>query len=381
MAVVQETLPTERKWIGKSIRRVEDPRFLIGRGRYVDDISLPGLLHAAILRSPVAHARIKRIDIEAARRLDGVVAVVTGAEAAELCNPLPDFGPAPDKHVWRCLAHEKVRYVGEGVAAVVAENRYIAEDARDLIEVEYEPLPAIVDPEAALDPASPLVHEPLGSNLAYERTFTFGEVDRDFAEADVVVCDRLRWHRSGGQPLETVGAIASFDRATGMMTINTNTLSFTSYLFMLAGTLKVPANKLDVIPHPAGGSFGSKLWAVKVSAIAGMLSKVSGRPVKYLEDRVDNISNCDYHGSDRVYDVELALTRDGLMKALRIRSLDDYGAYIQFGVGHHGNALAQVVGPYRIKSVQYTVTAVMTNKCQQGAYRGFGSEVNNWMLE
>jgi CO/xanthine dehydrogenase Mo-binding subunit len=150
---------------------------------------------------------------------------------------------------------------------------------------------------------------------------------------------------------------------------------------MLAGTLKVPANKLDVVPHPAGGSFGSKLWAVKVSAIAGMLAKVSGRPVKYLEDRVDNISNCDHHGSDRVYDVELALTRDGLMKGMRIRCVDDYGAYIQFGVGHHGNALAQVTGPYRIKSVEYTVTAVMTNKCQQGAYRGFGSEVNNWMLE
>src|SRR5918911_4204507 len=271
MAVVQETLPTERKWIGKSIRRVEDPRFLIGRGRYVDDISLPGLLHAAILRSPVAHARIKRIDIEAARRLDGVVAGVTGAEAAELCNPLPDFGPAPDKHVWRCLAHEKVRYVGEGVAAIVAENRYIAEDARDLIEVDYEPLPAIVDPEAALDPASPLVHEPLGSNLAYERTFTFGEVDRDFAEADVVVRDRLRWHRSGGQPLETVGAVAQYDLGSGMLTISCNSLTFTHFLFMLAATLKVPSNKLDIHPTNAGGSFGSKFWAVKVAVLAGVV--------------------------------------------------------------------------------------------------------------
>src|SRR5918911_3525307 len=243
MAVVQETLPTERKWIGKSIRRVEDPRFLIGRGRYVDDISLPGLLHAAILRSPVAHARIKRIDIEAARRLDGVVAVVTGAEAAELCNPLPDFGPAPDKHVWRCLAHEKVRYVGEGVAAVVAENRYVAEDALDLIEVAYDPIAPVEDPQAALQPGSALVHEPLGSNQAYERTFTFGEVDKDFAEAEVVVRDHLRWHRSSAQPLETVGAVADFDIGTGRLTIYCNSLSLSHFLFMVANTLKVPSNK------------------------------------------------------------------------------------------------------------------------------------------
>jgi carbon-monoxide dehydrogenase large subunit len=371
----------ERKWVGQSIRRLEDPKFLLGKGGYIDDMRVRGMLHAALVRSPHAHAKITSIDTSAARQLPGVFAVVTGAEAAELTEPMPDFGPAPDKTTWRCLAVDKVRYVGEGVVAVLAESRYIAEDAADLVEVEYELLAPVVDPERALEPGAALVHEPLGSNVAYERTFTFGDVERDFADSEVVVKDRLRWRRSGGQPLETVGAIANFDRGTGMMTINTNTLSFTSYLFMLAGTLRVPANKLDVIPHPAGGSFGSKLWAVKVSAIAGLPSKVSGRPVKYLEDRVDNISNCDHHGSDRVYDVELALSREGLMKSLRVRSLDDYGAYIQFGVGHHGNALAQVTGPYRITSVEYTVTAVMTNKCQQGAYRGFGSEVNNWMLE
>src|SRR4051794_16723587 len=371
----------ERKWVGQSVRRIEDPKFLLGKGGSIDDMRVRGMLHAALVRSPHAHAKITSIDTSRATALPGVFAVVTGAEAAEITDPMPDFGPAPDKTTWRCLAADKVRYVGEGVVAVLAESRYVAEDAADLIEIEYELLDPVVDPEEALKDGAALVHDALGSNVAYERAFTFGEVDRDFADAGVVVKDRLRWHRSGGQPLETVGAIANFDRATGMLTIDTNTLSFTSYLFLLAGTLKVPANKLDVIPHPAGGSFGSKLWAVKVSAIAGLLSKVSGRPVKYLEDRVDNIANCDHHGSDRVYDVELALTPEGLMKSLKIRSLDDYGAYIQFGVGHHGNALAQVVGPYRIKSVQYTVTAVMTNKCQQGAYRGFGSEVNNWMLE
>jgi CO/xanthine dehydrogenase Mo-binding subunit len=339
------------------------------------------MLHAAIVRSPYAHARILGIDAAAARQLPGVVAIITGAEAAELCDPMPDFGPDPARHTWRCLAFEKVRNVGEGVAVVVAESRHIAEDACDLVEVTYEPLPAVVDPEAALAPDAPLVHEALGSNVAYTRKFDFGDVDGDFADSEVVVSDRLRWHRSGGQPLETVGAIAQYDRGTGMLTIHENSLSFTSYLFLLAMTLKVPANKLDVRAVPAGGSFGSKLWAVKTAAIAGMCAKATGRPVKFIEDRVDNLSNSDHCGSDRVYNVELAAMRDGTLRSLRIKVVDDYGAYLQFGVGHHGNALAQVTGPYRIGSVSYEVHAVVTNKCQQGAYRGFGSEVNNWMLE
>jgi CO/xanthine dehydrogenase Mo-binding subunit len=370
-----------RKWVGKSIRRLEDPKFLRGRGGYIGDMTLPGMLHAAVLHSPHAHARITGIDTAAALAAPGVHAVITGAQAAELTNPLPDFGPNPAAHTWRCLAVDKVRYVGEGVAVVVADSRYLAEDALALIDVDYEPLPPVTDMERALDEGSPLVHEDLGSNCAYERTFQFGDVEGDFAGADVVISDRLRWRRSGGQPLETVGALADFDLATGEMTVHTNSLSFTSYLFMVAGTLKIPANKLDIRPMPAGGSFGSKLFATKPSVIAGMCSRAAGRPVMYLEDRVDNISNCDHHGSDRVYDVQLALMRDGTMRGIKIDTVDDYGAYIQFGVGHHGNALAQVVGPYRITSVEYRVRAALTNKNQQGAYRGFGSEVNNWMLE
>ncbi len=371
----------KRRWVGQSIRRVEDPKFLLGRGGYIADRITPGTLHAAVLRSPHAHARIVRIEAGQAKAAPGVHAVITGPEAAELCNPMPDFGPDPARHTWRCLAADKVRYVGEGVAVVVADSRYLAEDALELIEVEYEPLPPVTDPERALADGAPLVHEALESNCAYERTFDFGDVDRDFAEADVVVRDRLRWHRSGGQPLETVGAIAEYDPGTGSFTIDTNTLSFTSYLFMAAGTLKVPVNKLDIRPVPAGGSFGSKLFANKPGIIAAMCARKTGRKVAYLENRVDNISNCDHHGSNRVYDVELAVMRDGTMRGIKIDVVDDYGAYIQFGVGHHGNALAQVTGPYTIGSVRYRVRAALTNKNQQGAYRGFGSEVNNWMLE
>ena len=370
-----------RTWVGKSIRRVEDPKFLRGRGGYIADLVRPGMLHAAVLRSPHAHARILSVDTSAAAALGGVHAVITGAQAAELTEPLPDFGPDPARHTWRCLAVDKVRYVGEGVAVVVADDRYVAEDALSLIDVEYEPLGGVVDPERALEAGAPLVHEALGTNLAYDRTFDFGDVDGDFAAADLVVSDRLRWHRSGGQPLETVGAIADFDPSTGHLTAHTNSLSFTSYLFMVATTLKMPVNKLDIHPVPAGGSFGSKLFVTKPLVLAAMCSRVVGRPVVYLEDRVDNISNCDHHGSDRVYDVRLALMRDGTLRGIDIDTVDDYGAYIQFGVGHHGNALAQVTGPYTMGSVRYRVRAALTNKNQQGAYRGFGSEVNNWMLE
>ena len=371
----------ETNWVGKSIRRIEDPKFLRGKGGYIADRSLPGMLHVALVKSPYAHARIVSIDTADAVALPGVKAVITGAQAAELLDPLPDFGPDPASHTWRVLAHEKVRYVGEGVVAVVADSRYTAEDGASLVFVEYEELPVINDPEEALTDGSPLVHDPLGSNVAYERRFQFGDVDQAFSDADVVVEDRLHWRRSGSQPLEPVGAIADYDTGTGQMTIWENSLSFTSYLFMLSTTLKIPSNKLDVNPVPAGGSFGSKLWAVKPAAIAGMCSRATGAPVQYMEDRHDALANNDHQGSDRIYYVELAAKTDGTLLGLRLRTIEDYGAYIQFGVGHHGNALAQVTGPYRIAAVDYDLKAVLTNKNQQGAYRGFGSEVNNWMLE
>jgi CO/xanthine dehydrogenase Mo-binding subunit len=372
--------PGELKWVGKSIRRVEDKKFLLGRGNYVGDYKVPEMAHAAPLASPHAHARIRSIDTSKAEALDGVIAVVTGAQAAELTDPMPDFGIDPSKHTFRCLAFEKVRYVGEAVAFVVAESRAIAEDACVLIEVDYEVLPALVDPEEAIESDS-LVHEALGSNLAFEGGLKFGEPDEAFANAEVVVSDRLHWGRSSAQPLETVGAVAQFDPATGMLTIEVNSLSITNFLFIVAGTLKVPSNKLDLRFHPAGGSFGSKFFAMKVAVVAGMLARLTGRPVRYMQDRLDNLSNSDHHGSDRISYASLALDRDGTFKAFRFDAVEDYGAYFQFGVGHHGNAMAQVVGPYRVRNVDYRVRAVLTNKCQQGAYRGFGSEVHNWIIE
>ena len=306
---------------------------------------------------------------------------MTGAEAKEMTGPTAQFASPPV--VQYCMAVDRVRHVGEAVAAVVAENRYIAEDACDLIEVEYQDLPVVVDPEAAMTSSGDAVlHPERGpNNIAQHRTFKFGPVEDDFAKADLVVKRKLRWGRSGAQPLETVGCIASYAPGSGKFTMHTNS-SFLNYVGWLVGaSLGVPASKLNLIPCVTGGSFGSKIFTHKVMTLTGTLARAAGRPVKYMEDRIDNITSCDNHGSDRLYRCELALKRDGTMQSLRFQVIDDYGAYFQFGVGTHGNSLCQIIGPYRINSVQMELIAVLTNKGQQGAYRGFGSEVTNWMLE
>jgi CO/xanthine dehydrogenase Mo-binding subunit len=181
--------------------------------------------------------------------------------------------------------------------------------------------------------------------------------------------------------METNGAIGDYDAGTGVVTIHANSMNFTYFLWLLAATLKIPASKLRLVPVGAGGSFGSKFFMHKVPALAGLLSMIAGRPVKYVEDRTAHILSNDHAGSDRHYDAALAFDDDGTFRALRIDCVDDYGAYLQFGTGTHGNALSQVVGPYRIQHVEYSLAAVLTNKNQQGAYRGFGAEVSNWVLE
>ncbi|MCI0547973.1 MAG: xanthine dehydrogenase family protein molybdopterin-binding subunit [Candidatus Rokubacteria bacterium] len=370
-------MATTRAWIGKDIPRLEDPKLLSGRATYVDDVKLAGMLHAAVLRSPHPHARIARIDTSRARAVPGVYAVITGEDARALSNPVPAFCAEPV--VEYALAVGKVRYVGEAVAAVAAVDRYTAEDAVALIEVQYEPLPVVTDPMAAMAPGAPKVHENLAGNLVFEKTMSFGDVAGAFAGATRVVRRRLRWHRASAQPLETAGAVVRHDADRTDVWSNTNMINFVGWL--LAGTLKVPASKLNIHPMYVGGSFGSKHVLGKVIGIAGMLSKLAGRPVKFMEDRVDNLLACGNLACDRYYDAELAVGADGVFRGLRIKVVDDYGAYFQFGHGTHGNALAQSTGPYRMASLEYTVQCVLTNKCQQGVFRGAGSDAGNFALE
>ncbi|MGC5615376.1 xanthine dehydrogenase family protein molybdopterin-binding subunit [Georgenia sp. Z1491] len=369
---------SKHRYIGRSMKRVEDPRLLVGRGGYIADLKIPGLKHAAVYRSPVAHGRIVSVDASEALKIPGVVAVVTGEDCKAKMNPCMNFGPATIPQY--PLAVDKVRYFGEAVVAVIADSRYIAEDGIDALKVEIEPLPHVVDPFAALEPDAPVLHEEHGSNLAYERTFDFGGAEEAFAEADIIVSDTLHWGRSSGTPMETTGAVAR-PGLNGVLEIFCNSINFTYFAFLISTALKLPSNQVTLQPVPAGGSFGTKFTAHKVPTLAGFLALQVDQPVAYIEDRLDHTMNSDHHASDRYYEARLALTADGTFTALDVDVLDDYGAYLQFGVGTHGNALSQSVGPYNIGKLKYHLRAAVTNKCQQGAYRGFGSEVQNWVLE
>ena len=368
----------EYKFIGKDRRRVEDPRLLVGRGGYIADMKMHGMLHAAIARSPVPHARIVSVDTSEALKIPGVIAVFTGEDVAAHMNPCMNFGPPTVAQY--PIAVGKVRYVGEAVAAVVAEDRYIAEDGIDALVIEFEGLPVVGDPKAALEPDAALLHDEHGSNLGYERTFEFGDITSALGRADLVVSDTLHWGRSAGMPMETTGAIAR-PGTNGVLEIYCNSLNFSYLQFLLAVALRIPTNKLKMQPVPAGGSFGSKFTAHKVPTLAAFCALRTGRPVSYVEDRLDHIMNSDHHGSDRYYEARMGFTVEGMITGLDIDVIDDYGAYMQFGVGTHGNAFSQCVGPYRFRDVRYRLRAALTNKCQQGAYRGFGSEVHNWVLE
>lgn len=373
------TVEHSTAWVGADLPRKEDPALVRGSVTYVDDIVLPGMLHTAVLRSPHAHARIVSVDTSAARALPGVHAVLTGPESLHHIGPLARF--CAEEVVEHAIAVGKVRYHGEAVVAVAAESRYVAEDALALVRVEYEPLPVVTTTASAMAEGAPLVHENLGSNVVYQHAFTFGDVDADFAAAAHVVRRELAWPRVTAAPLETNGAVVRHDPANGRMDVwsNTNLLNFGAWV--MSGTLGVAPHLLNFHPMAVGGSFGSKHFLAKQIGIAGALAKATGRPVKFMEDRADNLMASDAQAPERAHVAELALDADGIFQSLRIRVVDDYGAYFMLAVAGNTNPLAQIVGPYKIGSVTYDLTAVLTNKNQQGVLRGAGSDVSNWVLE
>ena len=244
--------------IGASVKRTEDPRILTGHGHYVDDVQLPGMLHAAFLRSPYAHARITGIDVSAARAVPGVVAVFTGEDIAALTNPMMLQGEIPGfkTPMFRPLATDKVRFVGDPVALVVAESRYIAEDARDQIIVDYDPLPPIPNMEVALDPSSPPVFDELGDNIIFRDSQTYGDVDGAFAQADRVIHETFRQHRYANVPMETRGGVASYDFSSEELTYYAATQSPHALRFFLSALTNQPVHKLQVIARDVGGAFG-----------------------------------------------------------------------------------------------------------------------------
>ncbi len=371
------------KLVGSKVKRREDPSLIRGLARYVDDINLPNTLHVAILRSPQAHARIKNLETDAARQHPGVVAVFTGAELREQIGALPTTADnktlkIPKHHV---LAVDKVCCVGEGVAAVVAEDRYTARDALDLIRVEYEPLTVVSDPEKALTPGSPVIHSEWPDNVAFRWEHKHGDLTKAFKQADKVVKQRLVHQRLAPIALEPRGVLARYLLAEKELTVWSSTQIPHLLKTHLAQILKLPENQVRVIAPEVGGGFGSKLNVYAEEGLLGYLALKLNRPVKWSEGRRENIQ-ATIHGRGQVGEVEAAVKKDGTILGLRYKVIADIGAYHQlFTPAIPPFTGLMLSGCYKIPAISIEVTAAFTNKMSTDAYRGAGRPEATYVIE
>ena len=367
------------RYIGTKRRTKEDPRFVTGRGRYVADIALPGMKHVALVASPHPSARIVSIDAQAALAVPGVLYVLTGNEFCAATDALYVGVDAP-KVTRYALARDVVRYAGEWVAAVVADTRAIAEDAAELVEVEYETLPFVIDPEAALAPDAVLVHPTHGSNVLYHRKFVWGPVEEAFAKAEHQLAFRATWGRSSTVPIETFGVAAQWDPAAQLLDIWAS-IQMPKYPDQAARALRLPGNAVRVhFDVDVGGSYGLKR-GIKHTVLVGYLAKKLGVPVRLIEDRLENMRGGDMHGPDRFFDMQAAFDRDGTIRGLKIRAVDDVGAYAGRSPLQLGKPVGAICGPYQIHAIEYEPTSLMTNKTPQEAVRGFGQSPTNFAIE
>ncbi len=377
---VLEDIPTsERRWVGKEVNRIEDPEIVTGRTPYIDNTKVTDMLHCAIMHSPIAHARIKSIDTTAAEQLEGVHAVLTGKDVLESTEVSGGFPEGTGLH---CMATDKVHYVGEPVAAVAATSRYIAEDALELIDIEYEPLEPVVDVHKAMEDDSPNIIESFGSNVAMQRKFTWGEVDEAFEKADHIFKDKFRWNRVGANPMETFGCISQWDILKDEVDIRGSIQSPRLTALGTAGLLRLPSNKVRLVSHPRGGSFGGKGNPRGINITCLLSRKAQGRPVKWIEDRIEYLTSGGSQSWDRFYEVELAVMNDGKITGLRVKLIDDIGASGEnYGSLGAGKPLAAFTGCYSIPVASYDVSIVLTNKLPTSAYRGMGPPPHFFVLE
>src|SRR5437867_1214450 len=358
------------RWIGKSVKRVEDFRLLTGRGTFIDDHPPVGNVHhAAIVRSRHAHARILGYDVSKALAADGVVAVITGEDVAKETKPFA-VGVTTPVHYY-CAATDKARFVGEPVAVVVARDRYLAEDAAELVEVAYEPLRAVIDPEKALEPDAPVLHEKAGTNLAGHRRLVYGDPDRAFREAEVVLRERFRFPKYGSTPIETYGIIARWE-LDGVCTVWSNFMGPFIMHPLTARVLGLAENKLRfIVPPDIGGSFGIKTSIYPYIALIALAARLTGVPVKWIEDRREHLL-ASSSGTDRIADRELAAKKDGTILGMRFRWLDNVGGYIRSPEpGCSFRPTGNFVGPYRFRNLEVDASVVMTNKSLTGPNRGY----------
>jgi aerobic carbon-monoxide dehydrogenase large subunit len=371
---------------GSSIKRREDPRLITGAATYVDDVKLPGLTFAAILRSPYAHARITSIDVTAARRAPGVVAVYTGADIKDKVVPVPCAWNPPNCDLkvppHPLLAYDKVRYVGDGVAMVVAESRGAARDAIDLIEVDYDPLQGGVDPEKMAQPGAPQLHDEVPNNVAFTWVVAGGDAEQAFNAAEVTVEQRIVQQRLLPTAMECRAAVASYNKGSGQLTLWATSQNPHIHRFLCSVMLKLPEHRIRVIAPEVGGGFGSKIPAYPDEALVSFAAMDLGRPVKWTEDRSENYK-VTIHGRDHVEYVEMAGTNDGTITAIRTRVYAGLGAYASTAGPGIPTILHGLVysGAYRIPNILGTVYGVYTSGAPVDAYRGAGRPEAAYLVE
>ena len=358
--------------LGKSILRKEDPALLSGRGRYADDLPVPvGTLQAHVIRSPHAHAEIVSIDAAAALVHDGVWAVITGEDIRKLSDPFLAVVKTPIQQ-WS-LAVERVRYVGEPVALVVAENRYIAEDAAELVTINYAPLEPIIDPVAACASTAPLLHAAAKTNEISVRDFRYGDPEAAFAQAEHRIGLTVEFPRQSFTPIECYVVVAQHNPAKQSFDVLANFQGPFSMHPVMARALRVAGPKLRLrIPPDSGGSFGIKLSVFPYVVLMALAAKITGRPVKWVEDRIEHLVAAS-SGPNRVTQIEAAVTKDGRILALKLDQLEDYGAFLRAPMpGPLYRMHGAVTGAYDIEHVAVKNRVVLTNKMPASLIRGFG---------
>jgi CO/xanthine dehydrogenase Mo-binding subunit len=370
------------KLFGASVPRREDPRLLRGEGRFVDDMKLPGMLHAAFVRSPHAHARVLAIRTEEAARRPGVFRIFTFADLERWMKPLPLFGAIPPglaarvevsmKQVGQlAMARDVVRHVGEIVAMVVADSRALAEDAAELVEVDYDPLPAVVDMVAGSEPGAPVIHAAWGDNVALRFKTGFGDAAAALKAADVRVHERFFVQRYVGMPMETRGVLAHWDIRDGSLTTWNGTQVVHFVQQGLVAALGLPAHKIRVIAPDVGGGFGTKANGYPEDLLIPAAAIACRRPVKWTEDRREHMLGS-AHARHQVHDIEIGASREGKMLVVRDRIWVDLGAYNSWGIVLPYNTVAHLLGPHRVPALEVECQGVVTNKTPNAPYRGAG---------
>lgn len=375
--------PVLPKLVGERVKRREDPRLIQGRATYVDDIKIAGMLHLAFKRSDISHGRIRSIDTSEAAAMPGVKLVITGAQLAEFLPPMPIGTPFPSPDHYS-VATDTVRYQGEPVAVVVASDRYLARDAADAIMVEYDPLPAIIDPELAITGQPAVIHEAFANNLAVpyvpggtgvdavEGTVDNSVVDKAFAEADFVLSQRMMNHRLAPTAMEPRGVVAHYEPGKDFLTIWSSTQSphiLKTFIAMLTGT---PENQVRAIAPEVGGGFGCKINIYGEDYVAAALSKKLGKPLKWIEDRSEAFM-ATIHGRGIIGYIDIAGKNDGKVTGLKVRLLADIGAYNMILTAAIPTlTMLMLNGTYDIPAVRAELTEVFTNKMPTDAYRGAG---------